>query len=68
MKKMPNAKCQMTNSKTQAGQILVIMLLIMVVGMTIGLFLLGRTTTDISLTSKLSDSSRVFNAAEAGIE
>ena len=50
------------------GQILVIMMLIMVVGMTIGLFLLGKTTTDVSLTSKISDSNRAFNAAEAGIE
>lgn len=54
--------------RTNQGQILVIILLIMVVGMTIGLFLLGKTTTDVSLTSKITDSSRAFNAAEAGIE
>lgn len=50
------------------GQILVIFLLIMIVGLTLGLYLLSRTTTDISLTTKLSDSTRAFNAAEAGIE
>lgn len=54
--------------QSQQGQMLVILLLVMVVGLTIGLFLMGRTTTDISLTSKISDSSRAFNAAEAGIE
>lgn len=52
----------------QNGQILLVILLIMIVGLTIGLFLLGRTTTDISLTTKITDSTRAFNAAEAGIE
>lgn len=52
----------------QQGQILVVLLLIMVVGLTVGLFLMGRTTVDISLTNKLTDSTRAFNAAEAGIE
>lgn len=52
----------------KSGQILVIILLVMMVGLTVGLFLLGRTTVDISLTTKIADSSRAFNAAEAGIE
>lgn len=51
-----------------SGQILVVLLLIMIVGLTVGLYLLGRTTTDISLTTKITDSSRAFNAAEAGVE
>jgi len=53
---------------TQSGQILVIFLLIMIVGLTIGLLLLSRTTTDISLTTRVTDASRAFNAAEAGVE
>ncbi len=59
-----NKKYRSKNS----GQILVVILLIMVVGLTVGLALMGRTTTDIALTTKISDSSRAFNAAEAGIE
>jgi hypothetical protein len=54
--------------KKESGQTLMIILLIMVVGLTVGLFLMSRTTTDISLTTKVTDSSRAFNAAEAGIE
>lgn len=52
----------------QKGQILVILLLIMIVGLTVGLFLMGRTTSDISLTGEMTESARAFNAAEAGIE
>ena len=55
-------------NRSEKGQTLVIMLLIMVVGLTVGLYLMGRTTTDISLTTKVTDSSRAFNVAEAGIE
>lgn len=51
-----------------SGQILVILLLIMIVGLTVGLFLMGRTTSDISLTGEMTESARAFNAAEAGIE
>ncbi|RJR15195.1 hypothetical protein C4579_02705 [Candidatus Microgenomates bacterium] len=52
----------------QRGQVLIIILLVMIVGLTSGLFLLGRTTTDVSLTTALEESTRAFNAAEAGIE
>jgi Tfp pilus assembly protein PilX len=55
-------------NNSENGQALVIMLMIMVVGLTVGLSLMSRTTTDISLTTKITDSSRAFNAAEAGIE
>lgn len=55
-----------TNS--QSGQMLLLVLLVAIVGLTVGLFLVGRTTTDISLTTKITDSTRAFNAAEAGIE
>jgi hypothetical protein len=50
------------------GQIGVIILLIMVVLMTIGLSVASRTTQDLFLSQQTADSTRVFNAAEAGIE
>jgi len=53
---------------SQAGQIGVIILLIMVVLLTIGLSVAARTTQDLALSQQGADSARVFNAAEAGIE
>lgn len=55
-------------AKQREGQMLMVMLFIMLVGLTVGLFLLGRTSSDISQTTNLTDSTRAFNAAEAGIE
>lgn len=54
--------------KSQSGQILLITLLIMSVATTVALSLVSRTTTDINITSQFEESSRAFNAAEAGIE
>ncbi len=59
---------KLITAKKNNGQILVVILLIMIVGLTVGLFLMGRTASDISLTGELTESSRAFNAAEAGIE
>lgn len=67
MKKIANCKLLIVNS-SESGQMLVVLLLVMVVGLTIGLFTLGRTTADISITTNVADSTRAFNAAEAGIE
>jgi len=52
----------------QSGQIGVIILLIMVVILTIGLSVASRTTQESFLTTQTAESTRVFNAAEAGIE
>lgn len=52
----------------ERGQVLIIILLIMIVGLTSGILLLGRTTSDISLSTNIEESTRAFNAAEAGIE
>lgn len=52
----------------QAGQALLIILLVMVVGLTVSLGLLFRTTTDIKLSREFEESSRAFSAAEAGVE
>lgn len=52
----------------QSGQIAVIVLLLMVVMLTIGLSLASRTTEELFLSNQGSDSARVFNAAESGVE
>lgn len=52
----------------QAGQIGVIILLIMAVLLTAGLSLAVRTTQELFLSQQTAESTRVFNAAEAGIE
>lgn len=58
----------MGKSSANSGQVLIIILLVMIVGLTTGLFLLGRTTSDVALSNKLEESARAFNAAEIGIE
>jgi len=52
----------------QSGQAGIITLLTLVALLTIGLSLGTRTTQDLSLSRQQAESSRVFNAAEAGIE
>lgn len=54
--------------RLQKGQTLLIVLLIFTVVVTIGLALIGRSTTDVSLTERVEESARAFAAAEAGIE
>lgn len=55
-------------SNSQSGQIGVVILLIMVVLLTVGLSIATRTTQETFLSTQSSESARVFNAAEAGIE
>lgn len=50
------------------GQILLITLLILTVATTIALSLIGRATIDLSMSNQLEESTRAFDAAEAGIE
>ncbi len=52
----------------QEGQIGLIVLLLTVVLLTIGLSIATRSVTDIRLSRQEEESSRAFNAAEAGIE
>lgn len=52
----------------QRGQVLLITILILTVATTIALSLIGRATLDLSMSNKLEESTRAFNAAEAGIE
>lgn len=56
------------NRKNQSGQIGIIVVLIMIVLLTIGLSLASRTTKEVSLSTQESESTRVFNAAEVGVE
>lgn len=52
----------------RSGQALLIILLVMVVGLTIGLSLSTRSVSDLKTSGQLEDSTRAFSAAEAGIE
>lgn len=52
----------------ERGQILLITLLVLAVATTIALSLIGRATVDLSTSNQLEESTRAFNAAEAGIE
>jgi Tfp pilus assembly protein PilX len=59
---------RLVKHRAQSGQIGLIVLLIMVVLLTMGLSIAAQTTQELFLSSQTSDSARVFNAAEAGIE
>jgi hypothetical protein len=50
------------------GQILILFLLILVLGMAIVLSVASRTVTDIKITSTSDESNRAYFAAEAGVE
>lgn len=58
----------MSQKNNQSGQIALISLLVLTIATTVGLSLIARTTTDISVTRKIEESTRAFSAAEAGIE
>lgn len=52
----------------ERGQIAVIVLLIMAVLLVIGISLASRTSEEIAISTQQQETTRVFNAAEAGIE
>ncbi|MBI5449695.1 pilus assembly PilX N-terminal domain-containing protein [Candidatus Gottesmanbacteria bacterium] len=54
--------------RSESGQIVLIVLLVLTIATTIALSLIGRSTTDVTISGQLEDSSRAFGAAEAGIE
>jgi Tfp pilus assembly protein PilX len=58
----------MSIKKPQRGQALVLVLLSLAVVLTIVLFILSRSITDISISSNESSSVSAFSAAEAGVE
>lgn len=55
-------------SPSENGQILLITLLVLSVATTIALSLIGRSTTDVAISTQVDESNRAFSAAEAGIE
>lgn len=55
-------------TKQASGQILVLVLLVVLVGMSIGLSIAARTLSNLRDTTSLNLSNRAFNNAEAGIE
>lgn len=57
-----------TNNSNERGQAVLIVLLSLSVVLIIVLYIMSRSITDISLSSKEEDSMRAFSAAEAGIE
>lgn len=54
--------------KRESGQALVLVLLSLSVVLTLILFILSRSITDIAVSSRQEESTRAFSAAEAGIE
>jgi len=50
------------------GQVLLITVLVLSIAVTIALSLIGRTSSDISMSRNVEESARAFSAAEAGIE
>ena len=54
--------------KHESGQALMLVLLSLSVVLTLVLFILSRSVTDVSVSSNQSDSIRAFSAAEAGVE
>lgn len=54
--------------KRQSGQALVLVLLSLAVVLTIVLFILARSVTDVAVSSRSEEAVRAFSAAEAGIE
>lgn len=54
--------------KNEKGQVILILILVMTVGLAIGISVIQRSLSDISTSSKVEQSSRAFSAAEAGIE
>lgn len=56
------------SKKLEEGQALVLVLLSLAVVLTLVLFILARSVTDVAVTSTQEESVRAFSAAEAGIE
>lgn len=59
---------KMKNDSSQSGQVGLVTLLIMTVMLSVGISVVNRSTEDLRISRQEEDASRVFNAAEAGIE
>ncbi len=58
----------MIKNSIEKGQVILVILLVMAVGLTVGLSVASRSITDVQLSTQVEESSRAFSAAEAGIE
>ena len=58
----------MKKMRKNSGQALLIILLVMAVGLTVGLAVISRSVTDVGISRQEEESARVFSVAEAGIE
>src|SRR3989344_6653038 len=54
--------------KNESGQVLVIFLLVLVIGLALVLSIASRTVTDIRQTTTSDESNRAYYAAESGVE
>lgn len=54
--------------KSESGQMLLIVVLIMIVALTVGLSIVSRTITNLKISKENDQSQQAFQAAEAGIE
>ena len=63
MNKMEDKK-----QREQRGQVVVWIMLVSVVGLTLGLSIASRTLSNLRQSSELEGANRAFSAAEAGIE
>lgn len=69
MRKKITAVVKLTDrSVRQKGQIVLVVLMIMVVGLTVGLAVVARSVTSVKITAQEEQSQRAFYAAEAGLE
>lgn len=59
---------RLSGSYARRGQIVLIVVLLTVLGLTVGLSLISRTVTDVRISSQIEQSGRAFSAAESGIE
>ena len=57
-----------SNIKAQAGQTLLIILLVLAVVITVALSVASRSVSDVNVSTKEEEAARAFSAAEAGIE
>lgn len=68
MPTISNNRASFEKKDSQRGQIGIVILLLTVVLLTIGLSITSRTITDVRLSRQEEETSRAFDAAEAGIE
>jgi Tfp pilus assembly protein PilX len=68
VKKSPRSTVFPITGCNQHGQVLLVIVLLMVIILTIGLSLAGRSITNVRQASDTDNSQRAFSAAEAGVQ